>query len=924
MKRLGFLFCLVFLLVGAMFIAGGGEFSGRVDERILERFDSGEEKVRVVVSLKEEVVERKGVGVFSKEVVEKVDRGEVIEKAGIKEKVRHEFIYSNSFSAELSLEELEELEKDGGIDRIYYDYPVTTFLQNSTKIIGANETWGLQINGINLTGEGQTVCVIDTGINSSHESLQEKIIVQKCFISHGSVKCEGNMNEGNSAEDVHGHGTHVAGIISSSTHLKGVSPGANLAIVKASNDSGVGYSVDVGKSMEWCVLNRQQYNISVISMSLGGGQNNSFCDSGNYLTYYVNLAVSENISVVVATGNKGLEFNDIVAGISSPACITNSTRITALDKDETYADYAFRNSNFSDILSAPGTSINSTIVSGSYNTNSGTSMATPHVSGAIAILRQYLDSINKTMTPKNISDVLNRTGKQIEDSASGRNYSRIDVYAALIELDETPPSVNLISPEDLTINLSKNQTFFCNATDWQLKNATLYLWNSLGEIYNNSLTNEISGTENQTEFNLTEIEYGKYEWNCLVCDENSNCDFTESNFSLFVMPENVLTRHFSPEENYETNKEQGGFICESFSGVNLNLTNTTLDIFYVQNEINISLFNSTTKNIQGNYNLTEFSVNFTDAEEGNYSWSCLVYNNESNYFLSENRTLIYDITPPTLVGNVGKAPEQNSVTISFNTDEPTNSSIELFGKQNKSSDGNYSLNHSYSFSSLTASTSYSFNITFCDRAENCNFTEGDFKTKDPLAGGGNTGGSTTSFSSPPPSTPEPEPAEEEIMKEGKTVSSKEGEKISFKIKNNSHSLETIEVKENWVMFILRSEPINISLFVREEKKISLNSEGYYDFYIRLNSIENGSVNLTIKEIYEKIDLGRDVVLQTFEDEEEQKFSFSEKEKRMFFIGLGIFILLIILVSWIFKKLDRRIPNEKKKEEKSPFYFFQHK
>jgi hypothetical protein len=919
MKGGWFLFSLVFLLVGALFLVGGGEFSGRVDEKVIDRFDSGEEKVRVIVSLKDEVIERRGMGIFNRENMKKVNRTEVIRKSSIEENVRHEFIYSNSFSAELTKAEIEKLKNSGAIKSISYSRPVYAFLENSVPLINATSSWGLQSGETNLTGDGQTVCIIDTGVDFTHPDLFGKNLT--CNIDCTGTGCTENC----SILDDNGHGTHVAGIAGSYGGINGTATGINLVSIKVLNSDGSGAEDDVNAGIEWCTENSEEYNISVISLSLGDCSSHStYCNGESYATY-INSATNKNISVVIASGNgngNGCSGIDPVAGPSAPACVEKSIPVGGTYKDDSIV-LDFQRGTLVDLM-APSIDIQSSVVGGGYDTNSGTSMATPHVSGAIAILRQYLDSINKTMTPKNISDVLNRTGKQIEDSASGRNYSRIDVYAALIELDETPPSVNLISPEDLTINLSKNQTFFCNATDWQLKNATLYLWNSLGEIYNNSLTNEISGTENQTEFNLTEIEYGKYEWNCLVCDENSNCDFTESNFSLFVMPENVLTRHFSPEENYETNKEQGGFICESFSGVNLNLTNTTLDIFYVQNEINISLFNSTTKNIQGNYNLTEFSVNFTDAEEGNYSWSCLVYNNESNYFLSENRTLIYDITPPTLVGNVGKAPEQNSVTISFNTDEPTNSSIELFGKQNKSSDGNYSLNHSYSFSSLTASTSYSFNITFCDRAENCNFTEGDFKTKDPLAGGGNTGGSTTSFSSPPPSTPEPEPAEEEIMKEGKTVSSKEGEKISFKIKNNSHSLETIEVKENWVMFILRSEPINISLFVREEKKISLNSEGYYDFYIRLNSIENGSVNLTIKEIYEKIDLGRDVVLQTFEDEEEQKFSFSEKEKRMFFIGLGIFILLIILVSWIFKKLDKRTPKEKKKEEKSPFYFFQHK
>ncbi len=385
------------------------------------------------------------------------------------------------------------------------------------------------------------------------------------------------------------------------------------------------------------------------------------------------------------------------------------------------------------------------------------------------------------------------------------------------------------------------------------------------------------------------------------------------------MSEEILARHYSPEENYETNNEQIEFICESFSGTDSNLTNVTLEIFYVQNGSNISLFNRTTELIGGDYNLTEFSVNFSEAEEGNHSWSCLAYNSESNYSLSENRTLIYDITFP-LKESLTISKNYNSATITLETNEATNYSLELFGKGNNHT-SEFSFVNSYSFSGLSSSTAYSFNITFCDKAGNCNFTEGEFTTDSApvvrTSGGG--GGGTSVQVQPKAETYNLESKNIEIPQ---VISVKRSDKVLFKIENNSHSIEVVNISGNQLKITLRSEPINITLISGQEKKINLTSPDYYDLSLKLESVENSKANLSLAKIFERIEKERTVGI--FEKGNPTEVAVSvDYDHLILKISLGLFALMVLLfiVYKIFKRLEERTLSKKK--EKPSFYFFQH-
>ncbi|MDD2445102.1 MAG: hypothetical protein PHH53_03050, partial [Candidatus Nanoarchaeia archaeon] len=115
----------------------------KVTTEILEKFEKGEEKIRVIVNLNDKIIEKKFFGLMSSE--KKVDRKDLIKETKIQEKVKHNFIYSNSFSAELTQEEINILIEKDEIQGIYIEPIFKTFLQDSVNIINASSTWPIQI-----------------------------------------------------------------------------------------------------------------------------------------------------------------------------------------------------------------------------------------------------------------------------------------------------------------------------------------------------------------------------------------------------------------------------------------------------------------------------------------------------------------------------------------------------------------------------------------------------------------------------------------------------------------------------------------------------------------------------------------------------------------------------------------------------------
>jgi subtilisin family serine protease len=172
---------------------------------------------------------------------------------------------------------------------------------------------------------------------------------------------------------------------------------------------------------------KDTYNIASVNMSLGGGQYFSNCDSTfpSFKTAVDNLR-SAGIATVIASGN-----NSYTNSISFPACISSAISVGATDKSDVVASYA-NSASFLNFL-APGSSITSSYPGGLYATASGTSMATPHVAGAWAVLK----SAKPTATVSEVLTALVNTGKPITDARNSITKPRIQVDQAVYAIGPT-------------------------------------------------------------------------------------------------------------------------------------------------------------------------------------------------------------------------------------------------------------------------------------------------------------------------------------------------------------------------------------------------------------------------------------------------------------------------------------------------------
>ena len=733
------LILLVFGLLVLGFVSGVG-----VSDEVLEKFGSGEKTVRVLMKMNGDGEINKGFRIFS---TKQASIEDVIGKGQINKKV------SDYVSAYISKAELDELLLSGVVDSISVEQVYHTMLQDSVEIMNATSAWNLEKLGLNLTGTGQSVCIIDTGINYSHADFggcnSSEFLAGTCEkVIGGWDFCgnDGNCSiEDNDPMDIAGHGTHVSGIVAANGGIDGIGKGANIVMMKAANVSGVFLTSDIVDAIDRCVANASVFNISVISMSLGGGQFTGYCDGYDENTLAmansINNAVANNISVVVATGNN--EWND---SISSPACIQNATRVAATDKSDNIA-IAYSNRNSITKLFATGSNINSTIISGGYsgNTWSGTSMATPMVAGAIAIINQYLNLNNQTKTPFEIETTLYDTGLQFNESDN--NFSRIDIYSALLSLDVDAPNVTLVFPNDTHVSVVENQTFVCNATDWQLANVTFRIWNSSG-LYHNESRN-LSGTSNETSFDLTGIPVGSYEWNCFVYDDEGNLG-NASNFSLIIGTIEVSLN--SPLNGSYTNDNLTSFNCTSASDSNNELSNVT---FRIWNSSDVLMKNET-RDINGTRNTTIF--NWTFEYEDDYLWDCVALNNNSNEDSGGNFSVGFDATVPnlTLTSLPSNATSDLvSKSFGFNVSDINLANCSLIINDTISlNDSSINQSEGQTFNETFTPGTYVWNINCSDFAGNVNSSdENSFVITAELVedegnngGGGGGGGATTASS----------------------------------------------------------------------------------------------------------------------------------------------------------------------------------
>lgn len=269
-----------------------------------------------------------------------------------------------------------------GVDRVWLDGKRKVALDRSVAQIGTPAAWQA-----GYTGKGVKIAVLDTGVDGNHADLKGKIAAAKNFSSSRDLK------------DRVGHGTHVASIAAGSGarsggKFKGVAPDAKLLAGKVLGDDGFGDDSGILAGMEWAVAQ----GADIVNLSLGGMDTPEV----DALEAAVNrLSAKSGVLFAIAAGNEG----DGAGTIGSPGSADAALTVGAVDVKDKLAGFSSRGPRVGDgavkpDVTAPGVDITAASAPGSeialevgekpagYTTISGTSMATPHVAGAAALLKQ--------------------------------------------------------------------------------------------------------------------------------------------------------------------------------------------------------------------------------------------------------------------------------------------------------------------------------------------------------------------------------------------------------------------------------------------------------------------------------------------------------------------------------------------------------
>jgi serine protease AprX len=340
-----------------------------------------------------------------------------------------------------------------GLTSVYFNKQLQYLMRESVPLIGADRVW----NELGYTGKGVGVAVIDSGVDATHPDLplgsavtQNIKILAPNFFGGGAVIAENLPNSDTSS----GHGTHVAGTVggrgtASTGYYKGVAPGSSIIGIGAGDAISILFAL---QGFDYVLANQAKYNIKVISNSWG--TTGEFA-AGNPINVASKKAHDAGMVVVFASGNEGPGENTLNPYSVAPWVIG----VAAGNKDgKTLANFSSRgipgDALYHPTITAPGVDIVSTRAPNSvlpvlgaiddaninplwipyYTTMSGTSMATPHISGVAALMLEA----NPSLGPDIIKDLLIKTATPMAGYGEfevGAGY--VDAYAAVSEAKVT-------------------------------------------------------------------------------------------------------------------------------------------------------------------------------------------------------------------------------------------------------------------------------------------------------------------------------------------------------------------------------------------------------------------------------------------------------------------------------------------------------
>jgi serine protease AprX len=390
-----------------------------------------------------EIVARGHQGAAANQTVEVIVQYKQVPKAAeegraqhLGARLNHRLGMVKGIALTIPVKQLAALEADPEILSVSVDHPLQKTDDTTDIATGMPSAWNSGYNGA-----GIGVAVIDSGVNDSHPDLWDSTESYSRVVYHQDFTGTATSNSSGAQYDLYGHGTHVAGIIGGNGYLSGgnyigVAPGVNIVDLRALDLNGAGSDSSVIAAIQEAIALQSTYNIRVINLSLGRGIYVSYTQDP--LCQAVEAAWKSGILVVVAAGNYGRVsvsgsngFGTITAPGNDPYVLTvgaMKSNGSSSPAGETLASYSSKGPTTYDhvvkpdmvapgndivSLSAPGATLEATypaeLVTGSdgnpdYFTLSGTSMATPVVAGAAALLLQQ----NSALTPDQIKARLMR------------------------------------------------------------------------------------------------------------------------------------------------------------------------------------------------------------------------------------------------------------------------------------------------------------------------------------------------------------------------------------------------------------------------------------------------------------------------------------------------------------------------------------
>jgi cysteine-rich repeat protein len=335
---------------------------------------------------------------------------------------------------------------------VYLDGRVRASLAQGVALVGADVA-----HASGYTGEGVSVAVLDTGIDSDHPDFTtgSDLVAQHCFCDdHPSPVrgcCPGRTQESESAEDDEGHGTSVAGVITSDGAVGGlgVAPDAGIVAVKVLDAQGGGSFTDVAAGLDWVLAHREEFSIRVVNLSLG--DTGAYADpgvspcSGTNTANAIALLHAAGVAVFAASGNEAH-----TAGISFPACVSEAISVVAVSLNNlggvswcadascssilctdasTAPDVFTCHSNSHALLDllAPDWRTDVAALGGGIAAFGGTSASSPYAAAQASLLFQA----DPGLSADAVRTLLTQSGPSVPHPSSGLSFPRADVAQAL-------------------------------------------------------------------------------------------------------------------------------------------------------------------------------------------------------------------------------------------------------------------------------------------------------------------------------------------------------------------------------------------------------------------------------------------------------------------------------------------------------------